>query len=77
MTRDDPPRLTDVPLPFSQRQRRRQRVYMVMMGVCLVLIIAAWGFVRLWSTGLAVVMSIVAGFIPPIAAFLANRDDRR
>jgi hypothetical protein len=67
-------RVTEVPLPFSERQRRRLRTYLVLMAVCLTLVVVAWGWVRLWSTGLAVAMSVVAGLIPPVAAFLANRD---
>jgi hypothetical protein len=42
------------------------------MGGCLVLILLAWNVVRLWSTTAAVVMSIVAALIPPIAAMVAN-----
>jgi|GEM_PF-2732482 len=71
----EPQRVTEVRLPFSERQRRRQRTYFILMGICLTLVVLAWGWVRLWSTGLAVGMSVVAGLIPPIAAFLANRDD--
>ncbi|MFN8196218.1 MAG: DUF3099 domain-containing protein [Nocardioidaceae bacterium] len=71
---DETPRVTDVPEPFSERQRRRMRRYFVLMGVCLTLIVLAWTVVRLWSTGLAVAMSFVAAFLPPIAAFVGNRD---
>ena len=42
------------------------------MGVCLVLIVLAWNVVRLWSTTAAVVMSVVAAVLPPIAAIVAN-----
>ncbi|GAA3836874.1 hypothetical protein GCM10022242_41870 [Nocardioides panacisoli] len=42
------------------------------MGVCLVLIVLAWNVVRLWSTTAAVVMSVVAAVLPPIAAVVAN-----
>jgi hypothetical protein len=42
------------------------------MGGCLALILLAWNVVRLWSTTAAVVMSIVAALIPPIAAMVAN-----
>lgn len=66
--------MTEVPLPFSERQRRRRRTYFILMAVCLTLVVLAWGWVRLWSTGLAVAMSVVAGLIPPVAAFLANHD---
>jgi hypothetical protein len=42
------------------------------MGTCLVLILLAWNVVRLWSTTAAVVMSIVAALIPPVAAMIGN-----
>jgi hypothetical protein len=42
------------------------------MGTCLVLIVLAWNVVRLWSTAAAVVMSVVAAVIPPVAAIVAN-----
>lgn len=50
------------------------RRYFVLMGICLTLIVLAWTLVRLWSTGLAVGMSFVAALLPPIAAFVGNRD---
>ncbi|MHA6761001.1 DUF3099 domain-containing protein [Streptacidiphilus sp. PAMC 29251] len=60
-------------------QSRRRRSYFVLMGICLVLIVLAWNVVRLWSVPAAVAMSLVAMFIPPVAAIVANRkgpDDR-
>ena len=42
------------------------------MGVCLLLIVLAWNVVRLWSTTAAVVMSVIAAVIPPVAAIVAN-----
>ena len=42
------------------------------MGTCVLLILLAWNLVRLWSTTAAVVMSIVAALIPPIAVFVGN-----
>ena len=57
----------------SARRAQRRRAYFWMMGTCLALIIAAWGFVRIWSTTAAVVMSLVASVIPPLAAIVANR----
>jgi hypothetical protein len=42
------------------------------MGTCIGLIVLAWYVVRLWSTTAAVVMSVVAAIIPPIAAFVGN-----
>ena len=43
------------------------------MGTCVVLIVLAWNVVRLWSTTAAVVMSVVAAVIPPVAAFVGNQ----
>jgi hypothetical protein len=54
-----------------QRATRR-RAYFWLMGTCIVLIVLAWNVVRLWSTTAAVVMSVVAAVIPPIAAIVAN-----
>jgi hypothetical protein len=42
------------------------------MGTCVVLILLAWNVVRLWSTTAAVVMSVVAAVIPPVAAMVGN-----
>jgi hypothetical protein len=69
-------RVTGVPEPFSEQLRRRQRWYFVIMGTCLVLIVLAWTWVRLWSTPLAVVTSMVAAVLPPIAAFVGNNGVR-
>lgn len=51
----------------------QKRVYFVLMGACIVLIVLAWNVVRLWSVTAAVIMSIVAALIPPIAVIIANR----
>jgi hypothetical protein len=42
------------------------------MGTCIVLILLAWNLVRLWSVTAAVVMSLVAAVIPPVAAIVGN-----
>ena len=42
------------------------------MGGCVLLILIAWNVVRLWSVTAAVVMSVVAAVIPPIAAIVGN-----
>jgi Family of unknown function (DUF6343)/Protein of unknown function (DUF3099) len=55
-------------------ERTRARRYLLIMGACLLLIVLAWGFVRLWSVPLAVGMSIVAMLLPPVAAIVANQD---
>ncbi|HJQ07497.1 MAG TPA: DUF3099 domain-containing protein [Nocardioides sp.] len=64
--------VTDVREAQSERLRRRRRWYFALMGVCVTLIVLAWNVVRLWSTTAAVVMSVVAAVIPPIAAIVAN-----
>lgn len=53
----------------------RRRAYFTLMGTCLALITLAWGVVRLFSTVAAVIMSVIAMIIPPIAAFLGNTGD--
>jgi hypothetical protein len=53
----------------------RNRWYFVMMGTCLTLIIVAWWVVRLYSVTAAVVMSVVAMVIPPLAVIVANAGD--
>ena len=42
------------------------------MGTCVVLILLAWNVVRFWSTTAAVVMSVVAAVLPPVAAIVGN-----
>ena len=44
-----------------------------MMGICVVLFVSAWAFVRLWSMPVAIGMCVVAMIIPPVAAMIANR----
>ena len=61
----------------SERLRRRQRWYFALMGVCLLLILLAWNLVRLWSTTAAVVMSVVAAVLLPIAVVIANWGEDR
>jgi Flp pilus assembly protein TadB len=64
--------VTGVPPSLSDQLRRRRRWYFLIMGTCLVLILLAWTWVRLWSTPLAVAMSMVAAVLPPIAAFVGS-----
>jgi multisubunit Na+/H+ antiporter MnhG subunit len=54
------------------RRTTRRRAYFALMGVCLGLILLAWNVVRFWSTTAAVVMSVVAALIPPVAAIVGN-----
>lgn len=48
-------------------------IYLWLMGTCAVLILLAWNVVLPWSRPLALVMSLIALPLPPIAVFLANR----
>ena len=50
----------------------RKHVYFWLMGTCIALIVLAWNVVRFWSTPAAVVMSLVAALIPPIAVIMGN-----
>jgi uncharacterized membrane protein YhaH (DUF805 family) len=73
MTRDrEPFHLTDGRRAQSERLRRRRRWYVALMGTCVVLIVLAWNVVRLWSTTAAVVMSVFAALLPPVAVIVAN-----
>ena len=54
------------------RRTIRRRAYFALMGTCVLLILMAWNVVRLWSTTAAVVMSIVAAVIPPVAVVVGN-----
>ena len=63
--------------PLDRRGRRsslatRKRVYLVMMGTCVLLIILAWTLIWRFSVTAAVVMSAVALVVPPLAAIVAN-----
>lgn len=42
------------------------------MGTSVALIVLAWNLVRLWSTTAAVVMSVVAAVLLPVAVLIAN-----
>jgi len=53
----------------------RNRWYFLLMGVCLTLFIASWAVIRLYSVVAAVVLSVVAMVIPPIAVMVANAGD--
>jgi hypothetical protein len=56
--------------PLSERTRMRR--YLSLMLVCVLLIVLAWFWVRFYSTTLAVVMSMIAALLPPIAVTVAN-----
>jgi hypothetical protein len=50
----------------------RRRVYLSLMGACLLLVILAWTLVDRYSTAAAVAMSVVALLVPPFAVIIAN-----
>jgi hypothetical protein len=50
----------------------RQRRYLLLMGTCLGLLLISWVFVRLISVPAAVVLTLIAMFIPPLAALIGN-----
>jgi hypothetical protein len=56
--------------PITERIRMRR--YLAIMTVCLLLFVLAWTWVRLYSTTAALVMSMVAAVLPPIAVIVAN-----
>jgi len=54
---------------------RRNRSYFLLMGTSVTLVILAWWLVRLYSVTAAIVMSVVAMVIPPIAVIVPNAGD--
>jgi hypothetical protein len=65
---DGPPDRGDPPRGLA----RRKRAYLVMMGGCVLLIVLAWTLIWRFSVTAAVVMSVVALLVPPVAAIVAN-----
>jgi hypothetical protein len=65
-----PPRPPRQPGPLGLVTRKR--AYFIMMGVCLVLIVLAWMVIYRYSIVAAVVMSVIALVIPPVAAIVGN-----
>ncbi len=59
-------------LARSLESMDRKKAYFLLMGTCILLILLAWNVVRFWSTTAAVVMSVVAAVIPPIAVIVGN-----
>jgi len=55
-----------------RRARHRERVYLILMGVCLTLVAVSWIWLRLVNTLAAVIVGAVAMVIPPVAAIVAN-----
>ena len=54
------------------RRYDNRKLYIILMGSCLVLIGLAWFVVRLFSVPVAIGMSAVAAVLPPIAVIVAN-----
>ncbi|MFZ0166451.1 MAG: DUF3099 domain-containing protein [Trebonia sp.] len=67
---EDPPREVREPRLFGLIPR--ERAYLILMGVCLLLIVLAWTLIWRYSTVAAVAMSAVALVIPPVAAIIGN-----
>jgi hypothetical protein len=67
-----------VPAPPPVRRpvspRRRYLRYFLIMGVCVLLIVLAWTWVRFYSVTAALIMSLVAAVMPPLAAVVTNAD---
>jgi Protein of unknown function (DUF3099) len=61
--------------PLTGSAVNRDRVYFILMGVCIGAVVLAWTVVRLFSVTAAVVISVAVGLIPPIAAIIANAGD--
>lgn len=61
--------------PAVPIERRRGR-YLALMALCVFLFVSSWTWVRLLSPAAALVMSLVAMVIPPIAAIVANAGRR-
>ena len=68
MPNEGGPRRQGKPLSLGTRER----TYLVMMGVCVLLIVLAWTLIWRYSVIAAVVMSAVALVLPPVAAIVAN-----
>lgn len=67
----DPPPRSGQSRPRITPAKRLHR-YLALMCACLVLLVLAWSWVRLFSTGLVIGMTLVAMVIPPLAAVVAN-----
>jgi hypothetical protein len=53
----------------------RNRVYFWLMGGCIAAVVLAWTVVRIFSVTAAIVISVIVGLVPPIAAIIANAGD--
>ena len=55
--------------------RGRKRIYLTMMGICLLLYVVSWTVIVRFSVTASIVVSIAAMAIPPFAVIVANRGD--
>jgi hypothetical protein len=53
----------------------RNRIYFWLMGGCIAAVVLAWTVVRIFSVTAAIVISVIVGLVPPIAAIIANAGD--
>ena len=53
----------------------RNRIYFLLMGGCIAAVVLAWTVVRIFSVTAAIVISVIVGLIPPVAAIIANAGD--
>jgi ABC-type transport system involved in cytochrome bd biosynthesis fused ATPase/permease subunit len=55
--------------------KRRRRIYLTMMGLCILMFMLSWTVIVNVSPTAAAVTSVVALAIPPFAVIVANRSD--
>jgi hypothetical protein len=58
--------------PGPQPSRQDKRLYLLLMAVCIGLFVLSWAVVDRYSTTAAVILTIVALVIPPVAVTIAN-----
>jgi formate hydrogenlyase subunit 4 len=56
----------------EQVPRGDKRRYFILMGICIGLFVLSWAVLDRYSTAAAVIVSLVALVIPPVAAIIAN-----
>jgi hypothetical protein len=63
------------PPPGKVGAMTRNRIYFLLMGGCITAVVLAWTVVRIFSVTAAIVISVIVGLVPPIAAIIANAGD--
>jgi hypothetical protein len=53
----------------------RNRLYFILMGGCIAVVILSWTVVRLFSVTAAIILSVAVLVVPPVAAIIANAGD--